>query len=1788
VSQLDALGLVRALRERLVDFSVDDSFVRDPHVQQACRDLWSAPAEGGGLVTDLWVEAAFPAAAGTETLEMLAGSGSFPAELCRHLDRRGVFPIDRRLFEHQSASLLHARSPTSPRPVLVITAPTGGGKTESFLLPVLADLERTPRDGGGVRCIILYPLNALVNDQVDRLYGWLRGQRSRTLFHFTSETPETRRQAEAQGVPPWDRCRMRTRQEARGLETHDGQALKSTQRGPQPEILITNYSMLEYMICRPQDAVFFGSALRAIVLDEAHLYTGTLAAEITLLLRRVYDRCGVSAEQVLGIATSATLGGEGTDDLRVFAAELFSKSRGSVQVIHGRQERPTFPAAEPPQGAPAPEQLADADWPEVTTLTADLTGDLELTEDESGCARLGTSMELLASPEAARAALESAEGRPARLLYHALARAPLIQRLETILWDTRYLRLSELTSRLWHRNDPVAVTATTRLLRLAAAARLHATEYPLVPHRIHVLTRAPEGLCVCLNAACSVPAHLRYPPLGALFSDGADHCPWCDSLALSLYRCGCCGETVLATRIREPYARRALSPDPPPELFTAEACPGAPLRVIDPLSGRISGHGAPGAQVWRVDRCPHCEADQGRLRPFASGAPLALSIVAETILARVPEYPSDRRAWLPARGRRLLAFSDSRKEAARLGPRLTRQHETQLFRALLVRTLASGVVDASVLADREDRVQQLRAEAADLRQSDALRRDRERRLRQEESELRALEAGGTLHAWAEELRDSYLLCELLDEPSAGTHQPEPWGQEAWEQNAENVRRETPRRLAGELARRPASGQISAETAGFAEVVYPGIDDLRPSAEWLGGLATSTLRDRMLEHWPAFLAALCDTLRADGAITLGSHEKDRSYQFGAVLIGRWCALSDERGWQLIRFVGETPRQRRRSFAAALLRAAGAAVEDADAAGRELLQEAYRALVRGARPVDERSGGLPWLERDERQTRGGPPVSAIRLRFAELALRPLTTAYRCERTLTVWPRSVLGCASESGCEGTLVPVSQEELDRDPRVGRQRREYRAAVEGEISVFDIGLWAEEHSAQLSPRENRRLQDLFKRGIRNVLSATTTLELGIDIGGLNAVLMSNVPPGKANYLQRAGRAGRRADGSSIVVTFARARPFDREVIRRLADYLDSPLRRPVVMLERARVVRRHIHSLLLGEFFRQVYGPEAHVGAMRAFGQMGVFCGVPLPPRWERSESQPRIPSPSLPQRAAPATLDEWWEDTTTVTGYDHQFRHFLVWAREKGSARLRPAVEALVRGTVLQNAAGEWEKMLDETRSFFDAAVASWAEQYGHLLDAWRAAEDHRQAAAVHYQLRALHETTVIEALADRQFLPRYGFPIGLQKLRVIVPDAEGQRVREEDQFRLERSGLLALGEYVPGSQILVGGRLVTSHGLLKHWTGATLDNYLGLRGRWWRCANQHFCYAIDSTVRACPICGADPEPGARELLLPQHGFTTAAWDPPRLSSDVELIGRVETETVTFSGEEVHHSHDFASIPGLAARYREDGELLVYNDGDHQSGFAICLKCGYAESESERGRGALNLPRTFLQHSPLTDTTARYSCWRGNEAPVLRNQTLAAREVTDVLMVDFTGCLSDADCGPAAMLTLAFAMREAGAVLLQLDSRELGALTVPAGADGLAHAPVLYDNTPGGAGHVYELLRFGAEWLRKTRDVLYVNAEHDARCETCCFDCLLTFTSQSAADAGLLIRREALRLLDRLLGLAEPVPTRCESSPASTATAPETGAQISSTPQLSDEQRLNRARIRRSGPGKSPNAID
>lgn len=546
MAQLNALELTSSLRRRMVDFAVDNNFVRDLNLGDIARKIWGGPPGQGGLISDIWVEGAFPSKAAPTLLNDLVRAGKFHSRLSDVLDSATAMPRDRKLYTHQLESLDKASSGThGNRPAIVVTAGTGAGKTEAFLLPILNDLyQNPPQESQGAKCIILYPMNALVNDQVDRLYTWLKEQSQVTLFHFTSETPENKKQADSQGIPPWESCRMRTRQQARGLESHTGERIEEAQRGPTPDIVITNYSMLEYMLCRPQDSVFFGPSLRAVVLDEAHLYTGTLAAEITLLLRRLLLRCGLRSEDVLQYATSATLGSGDHQELRDFASTVFSKPAEMVHVIAGEQSKAQMGDPSPPEGTPTAEDIAVGEWLDGPTIVEDNAGDQELAVDEAACEKLMSRLTSFVSSSYLQR-LDPEENRPAVLLHSSLSAAPLIHQLEDILWTNQHISMTELGERIFGEWTEHSARAIVLLLQLAASARLEPTSYPLVPHRIHVLARPVDGLTVCLNAACSGSDTLL-PPLGAVAAGYQDTCGYCGSRTLSLERCRNCGEWLLA------------------------------------------------------------------------------------------------------------------------------------------------------------------------------------------------------------------------------------------------------------------------------------------------------------------------------------------------------------------------------------------------------------------------------------------------------------------------------------------------------------------------------------------------------------------------------------------------------------------------------------------------------------------------------------------------------------------------------------------------------------------------------------------------------------------------------------------------------------------------------------------------------------------------------------------------------------------------------------------------------------------------------------------------------------------------------------------------------------------------------------------------------------------------------------------------------------------------------------------------------------------------------------------
>jgi DEAD/DEAH box helicase domain-containing protein len=1248
--QLDALAAERDLRRRIVELATSYRPLRKKQMLKMCREAWADDELSGGVVGQLWVECLFPSETGRNTLASLVAQDLFDSRLLAQLNHPHRCPESRPLYRHQEEAIVTAVNGDrgGTRPGLIVTAGTGAGKTESFLLPVLNDLYSNPRKPGdsGVRAIFLYPMNALVNDQVDRLNAWLEDQPETqdrvTFLHFTSETPENTRELNRSTLAHLtpNPSRILTREQGRHTP---------------PDILITNYSMLEYMLCRPQDASFFGPALRSFVLDEVHLYSGTLAAEICLLMRRVALRCGVSAERILQIATSATLGGN-TDELRQFGATLFSKDPELVYPIYGRAHRRDLPEAAGPAAPPAAEMIDASPLETLPMLDAEKR---ELIEDSATASIARQCIAPLVSESVVQEL--ASEALPARILHYALSRAPIVHRLDEFFWNRSrdgqsVVRLREVAEHLFPgANLDIAEKSATALLQLTARARNEADQLPVIPHKLHIQVRAPGHFSVCLNPACTGDRRRVVETAGLLIPDIAEFCPACHSATLTLTICRNCNDWLLAgtsagDKMRARSEWNDYQPVPEDEdydhaqghyfLRPAALSDAEPDWFIDLESRSTIDIQSRAAHFVRYMSCPNCDASVGQFEPMALPDVLTLPAVAESVLAAMPPNAnSAMRKILPSGGRQLLTFSDSRRQAARLGPHLTYQHEILLSRIVMTKLLGASVDSVKVKREIETLENAIR-----MNDEPEIRGALDVAVRKKQADLRAEQDGRSMADWARIMKGRNELSQFFARESSVQHTtrvtgnktwPEVWEQ-FWGANRKEIEDGTLRLLGLEFLLRRSH---SLETLGLAEVVYPSIENcVLRRLDHLSATENATLQS----VWSDYLAGICDTLRSRSAITFDDSDNEGRDDASIISfpIGRWVSREGS-GIRVDPMVGAGGiRSIRAKFTAAVLRSMQVSEARLQAVMPSVLGAAFDSLLEALR--EEK---IDFLQTRTRMIAAGQ-VDVIRINFQTLRLRRPPQLFRSIITGAVWPRSVRGCApGENTGEAPLVQVSHDDLDSDPALRRERVDFV-----NFPGSDTALWAEEHSAQLASHESARLQELFKAGARNILSATTTLEIGIDIGGLSGALMANAPPGRANYQQRAGRAGRRNDGSTLVALFARSLGYEQAIFRDFGALFSKDLRKPSIFLERERFGFLHLNAFLLGEFFRQIF-PGRITGAMDAFGRMGWFCHMATLTVGVGANPSLRIPAEPY-QFETPRPF--WW-DANPNTGLDQQFIRYM-----------------------------------------------------------------------------------------------------------------------------------------------------------------------------------------------------------------------------------------------------------------------------------------------------------------------------------------------------------------------------------------------------------------------------------------------------------------------------------------------------------------------------------------------------
>lgn len=255
------------------------------------------------------------------------------------------FPLKRELYQHQ----IEAINKISVRKLnAVITTGTGSGKTECFLIPIINEIlkemdeQNDEKLSPGVRAILIYPMNALANDQMKRLRVALRDYPYITFGVYNGDTKYKQNEAEA----AYKDLHSNEDDEKLRVPLENELISREVMQNTPPHILCTNYAMLEQMLLRPEnDTIFSNSTIKFIVLDEAHTYSGATGMEMSMLLRRLKARVALKSNPQY-ILTSATLGEKGNSDASIvtFAKNLCGEEFSEESLIYGQREtNKTFP-----------------------------------------------------------------------------------------------------------------------------------------------------------------------------------------------------------------------------------------------------------------------------------------------------------------------------------------------------------------------------------------------------------------------------------------------------------------------------------------------------------------------------------------------------------------------------------------------------------------------------------------------------------------------------------------------------------------------------------------------------------------------------------------------------------------------------------------------------------------------------------------------------------------------------------------------------------------------------------------------------------------------------------------------------------------------------------------------------------------------------------------------------------------------------------------------------------------------------------------------------------------------------------------------------------------------------------------------------------------------------------------------------------------------------------------------------------------------------------------------------
>lgn len=1562
------------------------------------------------------------------TLEQLIAEGV----LHPHIRQLSPYPS---VYGHQEEAI---RSIHAGRTTLVATG-TGSGKTECFLLPIISRcLELRDVDApAGITAVIVYPMNALAEDQLQRMRELLAGT-GITFGLYVGKTPDAMANVTGQRLPQGSSAAdysaklAEMQRKKLDVSVHPPEERVSRQEmrtaGKQPRILLTNVKQLELLLTRQKDLELFDNArLEFMVFDEAHTFSGAQGAETACLIRRLRAYCGKDERSTTCIATSATIADpvNGLEAGRSFASRFFGVEGKAVKLVGETYESDI--------------------WGEPRTASTPLSGDqgVQLQTLLDVLSRVDRDAATDGDNQALRIWFQTVtgsklvDGEWRQALHRWLSHNEVVYKIADKLRRPRSLGdlIEELTAALGR-----IISEEEILIWLALGAASRQDTRPFLRPVVHGFVRGISG------AVVTFPEPTRQATLWLSAEDALAVNE--DLHRFPVLSCTTCGQHYFEHHLED-------------FLFTGTV----------PGGGVAEGDG----RYWRP-----LERVHGGIRVLSLnhqiGSDPESDVPARTQTMYVCRYcgavhDEDITHCLVCGREKILAplhFVQQRDKhqgeltrcvsCGAIGRRFVGQYR-EPARPVRATTVADVHVLAQSMIHRAERKRLL--VFADNRQDAAFQagwmQDRSRRYRLRELLYKKICNGcisvGDLTLWLDQHLDA-------DDELSRALIPEVWRVEGKTGTGLAHGQERKWFLRAQIARELAVGarqRIGLEPWGRMKVEYQGLTaDLPAIQQWSNriGCTSASLADGV--------ASLLDNTRArkilyDDVTKMFSKfwmDGAKELQRGYIAIMR-----DVPKGLVFQRDGEHDEKRLQQWYSNYDTAAKQSAIAWGVASDEV--EAFLHDI-----WDMLSGEVALLIPVTLQGSRGNPLprctGAHQVDIDKLLLLPHKGRYRCDtcRRLHIRTNPTNSCMAFR-CNGILQWENEDKDNYDLLL----------LDQEFSM----LRAREHSAQIPGPERERIEIAFKSDSEriNTLVCTPTLELGVNIGALDAVLMRNMPPLPANYWQRAGRAGRQFR-MALDITYCRAASHDRSYFNEPLKMLEGIVEPPSFNLRNPVMIRKHAYATILTALFKLVRDgalPQKKLETINATLQ--VCLPKMIKPWLFTTEGFVRF-----------TPLDVSSIELVVKTYRDLLIQSVMTafeqgWPSEDIEVISPETIAGIIDGVGeslqevvnrlflrLQWALGQLDRLrtVASHKGALDADEEALRGRCERLVKKLKG-EARRRAN----QAEGIDDTNTYGVLAAEGFLPGYGLDTGAVTITHEVP-RYGSDIQD---WELRRNTSMAIREYIPGNLIYANGHKFVPR-------------------RFHLEPDEPLTFLVDVASESLQESGgtATTQTGVTSLATQALlGVAMCDVDAPHQSyiSDEEDY-RFQMPVAIFGHEQGRHAGGKAYDWGSAKLHlKRSVHMRLVNVGaagrvrnEQLLGYPVCLVCGHSRSP--------------LSHQKEIDEFSEHHRERCGRP--IEYVSFYAEVVSDALVL--------ADCvSRDVAYSVLEALRLGASEVLDMGITDLQILVF--GKPGTEQVDgLLYDPMPGGSGLLDQVIKRWPDVVSAGKTIV---TDCAMACESSCIDCLQHF---------------------------------------------------------------------------------